>query len=540
VFVATGWALFPSAGADDAFITFGAVDRFVEEGRLVNYNGEWIEQSSSLLQVVVLAALRAVTPFETVTLGWIFAIGCGVATVIAAYPLAIRLETPMPALAPLLAGLSGSLVYWSFSGMESSLTALCALLFLIALAGLLRRNDPRDRIAFGCATVLYLTCRPESTIVALCVMAALWLWSAIRKDRARITGALWVVVAASCAVAAVRFWLFGSVFPQSVYAKNTTLSIETVPEGLAFLARFVGWWPLYAAAAVGAWRVVSGRASPIFAATWLFVAAYLAFGTLVRDWMEDVRFLVPCAAPAAVLLLHVVGDRRTRWLPALVAGAASIVMIYGTLELARRQSKGIPVWAEPVSVYQPSYDSAPAYERMNRTHIRDMPVSAHLNDVITRLLADDPTTKLWILTGQGGMVVYHAMQHFHGRVGVIDRRGLMDRILSSSPTLLRAGSDRLGLVRSYAYLFDHYDPISAETELPRPDIVFDGLFSKQDRKAIVGAGYVAIYHQRGWVTHDDRWFPGWTLWGEQTIFVRKELAAKLGADFPASFRFVVR
>lgn len=59
----------PSAGRDDAFITYWAAHAIARFGEIVNYDGDRVEQSSSLLHTVILAILHAVTGVNLPTLG---------------------------------------------------------------------------------------------------------------------------------------------------------------------------------------------------------------------------------------------------------------------------------------------------------------------------------------------------------------------------------------------------------------------------------------------------------------------------------------
>jgi len=58
---ALGFLLFGSTGRDDSYITYWVADQFRRTGRIANYNGKAIEQSSSLLHVLVLAGLSWLT-----------------------------------------------------------------------------------------------------------------------------------------------------------------------------------------------------------------------------------------------------------------------------------------------------------------------------------------------------------------------------------------------------------------------------------------------------------------------------------------------
>ena len=85
-----GIILFPSAGRDDAYISYWPAHTLAETGEFTNYNGEHIEQSSSLLQVIVLAALHWISGIEIELLGPMITILAGELSIVAVYVLARR------------------------------------------------------------------------------------------------------------------------------------------------------------------------------------------------------------------------------------------------------------------------------------------------------------------------------------------------------------------------------------------------------------------------------------------------------------------
>ena len=68
-FILLGLVLFSAPGHDDSHITYWAAHTLKEHGQILNYNGERVEQSSSLAHVLLLALLGAVTRVSLPTLG---------------------------------------------------------------------------------------------------------------------------------------------------------------------------------------------------------------------------------------------------------------------------------------------------------------------------------------------------------------------------------------------------------------------------------------------------------------------------------------
>ena len=66
--VAVGLRYFVSTGRDDSHITYWPAYTLAHFGDILNYNGERVEQSSSLLHVLVLATFHKLTGVDVVTL----------------------------------------------------------------------------------------------------------------------------------------------------------------------------------------------------------------------------------------------------------------------------------------------------------------------------------------------------------------------------------------------------------------------------------------------------------------------------------------
>src|SRR5258708_5379819 len=91
VFVLVGILLFRSTGQDDAYITYWPAHTLAHYGRIINYSGEAVEQSSSLLWVLLLGACAFVTRAPVTLLGPLLSIAGGALAVVMASRLATRL-----------------------------------------------------------------------------------------------------------------------------------------------------------------------------------------------------------------------------------------------------------------------------------------------------------------------------------------------------------------------------------------------------------------------------------------------------------------
>ena len=110
-------------------------------GEILNYNGDRVEQSSSLLQVLGLATLAKVTGWDLLTLAKLSSIAFGAISVLGVMTLVSRAGTRFGgSCAALITAASIPIVYWSFSGMESSLVAATGLWLIVTAADYVVRH----------------------------------------------------------------------------------------------------------------------------------------------------------------------------------------------------------------------------------------------------------------------------------------------------------------------------------------------------------------------------------------------------------------
>ena len=104
-------------------------------GQILNYNGDRVEQSSSLLQVLLLARARQAHELDLVTLAKLSSIAFGIASLLVLFTLVARVAGRAAGVcAALIAAVSIPIVYWSFSGMETSLVSLTGLCVVLTTA----------------------------------------------------------------------------------------------------------------------------------------------------------------------------------------------------------------------------------------------------------------------------------------------------------------------------------------------------------------------------------------------------------------------
>lgn len=545
----TGLVLYGSSGRDDTYITYWAAKALAETGEIQNYNGQLVEQSSSLLHVLCLALLDLVLPLDLPLMGYWFAMLAGMAAILAMGVLGSSMGRGGAAAASLMAATAPYLVYWSVSGMETPLAALTACLFLIAAHSLLSGGLGARQltVVFG-AALLHILARPESFAVLLATLLGLLLivlasprggagrpGPAGRPSAGSVLVLFTGVLLLSVSVAAGRYLYFGALFPQPVTAKAGSLSLDRLGAGLAYLLTHgAGSWgaALMILGATGAvialYRVlVAGEAPGIEALSALYLVSGIGFVVLSGgDWMEAGRFLVPFLPAAVVLTVSLIriwpGSRRM--IPA--AALLAVLNLAGAIGVAATSSTGTPLWAvewsRPRGLVPFSW-----MDVVNRVHLRDTLLIEALDGTVREALKRRPEG-LTILSSHMGMPAYFIASRYGNRVTWLDRYGLSTRHFTDCPVSAEQGSNAAGVVLIYLFLLTHQGEIESRCGVPHADIIYDqrpwwtsDLFPRH--------GYTMVYGQGGFVRSGSRLLPGQSLPADMFIAARNGLLP--GASF---------
>lgn len=129
---------------------------------ILNYNLERVEQSSSLLHVLLGAIISMITGINAVVAGHIVPVLAGLAL-----SCHTELLCPSPQLWPwpaMLCASSSSFVYWNFAGLESPLSALLMLLYILSLANCLENFNWRNSLAMATSGICLQISRPEMVL----------------------------------------------------------------------------------------------------------------------------------------------------------------------------------------------------------------------------------------------------------------------------------------------------------------------------------------------------------------------------------------
>jgi hypothetical protein len=396
-----GFVLFPFAGQDDKYITFWSARTLATEGAFLNYNGERLEQSSSLLFTVLLGALHAITRVSLPVLAVVLSAASSVVLVWVTGRLARRLDPKLELVTRLFTAFFTPVLYWAFSGTE---TTLAAALFVGLVDETLGYLDSGAKLRTTCLWLAgYLLVRPESPLVVGAALAALLVLVPAMRGRVAKLGA-WTVGMALCIVGA-RLAYFGKPLPQAPYGR--VLELYDVRAGIGYLLR--GDQVASGASVVIAVALFSERKNKVIVA---FAAAFVLFVIAAGgDWMLGARLLLPLCPLCIVLALP---QNPTRASVGWIIGAELLF----TLWFTHRYATSVPLGTEIV-FSRP--ESATALgegswlERHNRVHARDLVFVPTLKAAIL-----EREGRPVVRSGQAGLVMFTIARDLPGRFWFID------------------------------------------------------------------------------------------------------------------------
>ena len=543
LFAALALFVFGAGGNDDAYITFWSAHTLATEGAILNYNGDYLEQSSSLALTVVLAALGWPWPDWIPFIGRVLSlVSLGLISV-EAHGLSESLGIRRPFVAAIAALGFGSVLYWATSGMEAPLAAYAGLLMIGRWHRWVSRTDPptrRSALAMVLVTMFFCAIRPENLVLApaMALVAGCCGVLASRWDRATLAAwrrALAVASASSGALCLFRLWYFDAWLPHPALSKS-----GAVRDGLQYAIAGLGAnnpalllaLPLMIAAC--AYALYRRRSEPALYLLCAWAWGVLGFIALSGgDWMPAHRFLVACLPAAALLtcwLIHQLPWRWSRLLLTAVFLATSLWQV-GTL-VSQRLDPLVPLaggWRTPEDLARRSETGHPSFgwfEAHGRS--RDVLTAQALHRVITALdaVVDRP---LWVASGQAGAVNYLVFRDPPHELRFFDQWGLTVDI-SQCPPAVRGRKTVLG------YRTDLRDVIRDEggfrdCGFPRPDVLHSSTLRTSKRKLLESQGYVIAYHARYRLPTAEAFGKEHKLTLDGYVAVDAELAREAGLRF---------
>lgn len=566
--VLVGVVFFSSAGSDDSHITYWPAYTLSHYGAILNYNGERVEQSSSLLNVLLLALCEKLTGFPITDLGKVLSVLFGVASVVAVSFLARRIQPKTAFPAALLTATSAYFVYWAFGGLEATLVCFTLICVVIAYSDFLASPLSNRKVLFYpvAATVPFLLVRPESPIVLICGLFGVGLVVFLKRQVLRGDGLedpdqllprlailLGICVLCAAILFLVRGWYFGSILPQPVSAKSSGLSWSSVNQGIQyFRAQLLQSRPIefllglcILGLAYFSWTELRSRNGNPYVLLTLGLGGTYTLSVLFSggDWMEGGRFLVP-VIPIALMFIPLLLLRLSQSWPTWFVVLLLLLGLEGRtlLSFTSDRSTGTPIWSE---IRVPDgFDLARFswFERRNRVNMRDVPTLDYVDGLISRLLILG-SDRVVILSGQMGMVPFHiALEHFP-RVRFLDRHALVERAFTSCPVTASLPRTQLGLDVTYESYFQARDSLERECGVARPDIIFDVMY-KSEATVLETHGFTIVFYQTGFVAREDKWpvggknwLPGLAIRARQLVAVRNDLLPRLSSADPVEVDF---
>ena len=465
-------SLFPSAGRDDAYITYWAAHTLREFGEIANLNGAHIEQSTSLLHVLVLGGLSFLTRLAVPAIGPPTSVLFGVLTVVYTFEFARRYVGRWYAMgAAMIVATAAPFVYWTTGGLEGTMTALAATALLYHLTRYLERpGTGRPPAAVWVAMGAFLLARPESIFVIASVLLGMFVILRLRgmsvaDDRLEdyalaIRKVMWAALAGAVLMAAIfafKTFYFGDWLPQPVAAKlGGDALLSSLGDGTEYLINALlppplSLLPFFSIAGAVYFARRFARDEEEFTGGLLltfYAVAHIAFILLVGgDWMEGSRFIVPVIPALALLAVVIIPHIKLRDLQVYAIGGIIAFHVVGAVWFAKFGSISTPLWdVSRVEQLDLPIERYSWFARPNRTHLRDMPVVEELGSVIERL-QPEVDGKLTIMSGQAGFVPFHALGPLYDQIEFIDRRGVTTPHFTECEVTNEVERDSTGLLR---------------------------------------------------------------------------------------------
>ncbi len=515
LFLAAALLLGPG-GRDDVYKTLWPAEALAERGEIINYNGESLEQSSSLLHVLFLASIKWMVGGRIETLNLILNIFCGILGVFLGIALARRLGLEYSWMLALAIGGQGMWVYWAMGGLDAVLVGDCWLLFVWSLLGW--KEDGRWRW-LPVAVVLLVLARPENGPVAMGALIAYWVVQLLQGPKSildarnkRLLVVLGMVAGAFGLLVGWRIAHGGHWLPQSALAKADGMSWSRAKAGLGYLGyetfRHLDMMPLWLGLLAGSLQ--AGRAKSNAALQMLLAVLGAGLGFVVLsggDWMENGRFLVPFI-PLLILQMYLQIARLSPMLQSVAKWAYLVVSIGGLLWISAHFNTGYSILNPPQMTGEGSATDLSFAERNNKVHLRDaFPYSSLLEeqDRIFQAKGD----KVVILSQQAGFMMFRLAQERFGKFRFVDLVGLCTTDFTDCAVTQGRGRMRGGLNMDLVYLFHDLQRLESVCGFERPDIVF-GLDDEESTlsTALESHGYQIISLQTGTMPQGDGLFKG--------------------------------
>jgi hypothetical protein len=174
------------------------------------------------------------------------------------------------------------------------------------------------------------------------------------------------------------------------------------------------------------------------------------------------------------------------------------------------------------------------FERTNRIHLRDLQL-IHLLKQVTRDVATHTKRRVVIMSAQMGMVAYHLTVAEYGNIYLLDLDGLISPDFMQCQAIPNLTKESLGTVVSYPVYFQHWNEMSSQCGIPRPDIIYD--LRTFDSSLVEQHGYRIVLEQVGSIPADAMLFHGAEVTADEFVAVREDLLPGLHPISPNRLQF---
>lgn len=507
---AFAFLLFGSAGHDDSHITYTAALQLANTGNILNINGQFVEQSSSLLHVLLLAFLHKHTGIEISLLGGYLGFGAALLGLWLFWQVLQFSQIQHKRTALLFTSISTSYAYWSLGGLETSIIALLMLGIIYQLLAFTKNQSLLKSLltkSLPLSFCAFIWVRPEGYFV---LIAALLGFAILTRGQGFLSFKTLAVLGVLATVLFIltcgfRGYYFGQIFPQPVSAKASSFAISKIGFGIGYifwsaqlsLVLMLGF--LLASAKRWAKKQSLGDNAVVLALA--FAASYTSFIVINGgDWMGGGRFFAPLIPLLVLISINQIERFKKPHLGLLLL---ALLLLGDALFFARHLALGIPVYrleAFEKSLEQPVNSQGFNWlERGNVVHYLDIQFINQLRPIIDAALKQKSV--LNIASVQMGMTPFYLHQQYPKRLQFIDMRGLSTKHLSQCQAFDNKPRIWTGIFVSYRdYLAAQK---SSTCALPKLDIIYDLKnnvgedFAQKELAALQQAGYHLVYNQAG-------------------------------------------
>ncbi|MEL6100354.1 MAG: hypothetical protein AAFV87_02900 [Pseudomonadota bacterium] len=305
---AIAWGLatgLPVIGIDDAAITRSYAENIANgHGYVYNVGGERVEGSTTLLWVLILTVLYALTDTpELLVVGATF--GLSVLAVFCSLRLTrafcdwleINQIVPVLVLSILLLASPGYFMWSVWTMMELALWSAFALAFLLLIARSVELELSRSGyVLIGIVAFCLPMIRPEGIALALGLLGVAVILRPSVWRSSLVAGV--IAVAVFVAITAFRISYFGQPFPNTFYAKVSSDRLQDLADGTKYMLSFL----------------LGGAFVEVFVAAW-FVAVGWALATLSTRIAGNRALVLAGVFVAGFLVVYAVlgGDHFALW-----------------------------------------------------------------------------------------------------------------------------------------------------------------------------------------------------------------------------------